>query len=346
MRLVQIMKAGELRIGEGPVPAPGPGEVLIRMGAAGICGSDVHYYFDGRNGPFPVREPFTPGHEASGLVEALGEGVDTLRVGAKAAIHPGLPCGICPACRAGKENLCGSGIFYGSAARFPHLVGFFRDAIVVAARQVIAVEDDAAATLGELAVAEPLAVALHAVRRAGSVLGRRILITGAGPIGLLVAAAARAGGAQEVAITDLSPSALERAAHFTDGPRVNAAADQGFFAGRQRGFDIAFEASGSPKALETGIACIVSGGTVVQVGTQPPKTEVPTQEILFREINYLGSQRFTGEFMDAVALIAKRRIDVRPLITHSLPLDQADQALVLARDPDRSAKVQLVGAVS
>jgi len=345
MRLVQILKAGELRIAEGPVPAPGPGEVLIRMGAAGICGSDVHYFFEGRNGPFPVREPFTPGHEASGIVAALGEGVDGLEIGGKAAIHPGLPCGVCPACRAGRENLCGGGIFYGSAARFPHLVGFFRDAIVVAARQVVAVADDSPASLAELAVSEPLAVALHALRRAGSVLGRRVLVTGAGPIGLLAAAAARAGGAQEVAVTDLSPAALERAASFTDGPRVNAAADQGFFAGRQRGFDIAFEASGSPRALETCIACIVSGGTVVQVGTLPPRTEVPTQEILFREISYLGSQRFTGEFMDAVALIARRRIDVQPLITHSLPLDQAERALVLARDPHASAKVQLVGNV-
>lgn len=343
MRLVQILKAGELRIGEGPVPSPGPGEVLIRMGAAGICGSDVHYFFDGRNGPFSVREPFTPGHEASGTIEALGEGVEGLTIGDKAAIHPGLPCGVCPACRAGKENLCGSGIFYGSAARFPHLVGFFRDAIVVTARQVVPVADDCLATLGELAVSEPLAVALHALRRAGSVLGRRVLVTGAGPIGLLVAAAARAGGAEEVAITDLSPAALDRAAHFTDGPRVNAASDPGFFADRQRGFDIAFEASGSPKALESCIACTASGGTVVQVGTLPPKTEVPTQEILFREISYLGCQRFTGEFMDAVALIAKRRIDVRPLITHSLPLDQAEQALALARDPHLSAKVQLVG---
>jgi L-idonate 5-dehydrogenase len=313
------------------------------MGAVGICGSDVHYYFDGRNGPFPVREPFTPGHEASGVIEALGEGVDTLKVGSKAAIHPGLPCGVCPACRAGQENLCGSGIFYGSAARFPHLVGFFRDAIIVAARQVVPVPEDSPATLAELAVSEPLAVALHALKRAGSVLGRRVLVTGAGPIGLLVVAAARAGGAQEVSVTDLSPAALERAAKFTDDFLVNAADDQGFFAARQKDFDIVLEASGSPKALETGISCTRSGGTVVQVGTLPPKSELPTQEILFREITYLGCQRFTGEFMDAVALIAKRRIDVRPIVTHSLPLDQADAAFVLARDPDRSAKVQLAG---
>mgnify|MGYP000103169863 CR=1 FL=1 len=344
MRLIQILEAEKLQVAEGPVPVPGPGEVLLRMGAAGICGSDVHYFFEGRNGPVLVREPFTPGHEASGVVEALGEGVEGLRVGTKAAIHPGLPCGVCPACRRGQENLCQNGIFYGSASIFPHLVGFFRDFIVVAARQVIPVPDHSPVSLGELAVSEPLSVALHAVQRAGPVIGRRVLVTGAGPIGLLVAASLRAGGALEVAVSDLSDKALSRAASFSDGPFVNAVADGGFFADRARSFDIAFEASGSPVALKTCVAATRSGGTVVQVGTLPQECNVPTQEILFRELSYLGVQRFGWEFSDAVALIASRRVDVRPLITHSLPLDRAEEAFLVARDPDESAKVQITGA--
>ena len=179
----------DLRIETEAVPAVGPGEVLVRLGAGGICGSDLHYYFEGRNGSFVIREPLVPGHEASGVVALVGPDVTRVKEGDKIAVSPSHACGRCAYCREGREQLCTSMKFLGSASLFPHVQGMFREYFVMGERQCYPVAGDV--SLGELAFAEPLAVALHAIHRAGDLLGKSVLITGAGTIGCLTVIAAR-----------------------------------------------------------------------------------------------------------------------------------------------------------
>jgi threonine dehydrogenase-like Zn-dependent dehydrogenase len=182
-----------------PVPEPGPGEVLLKLGAGGICGSDLHYFLHGRIGSFLIREPLVPGHEISGSVAKVGVGVTRVRDGDKVAINPSHACGTCRACRAGRENLCSSMRFLGSASVFPHVQGMFREYFLMGERQCYPIVS--AVTLSELAFAEPLAVSLHAVHRAGNMLGKSVLVTGAGPIGCLIVMAARLAGAARVVVT-------------------------------------------------------------------------------------------------------------------------------------------------
>ena len=188
----------DLRIETEAMPAVGPGEVLVRLGAGGICGSDLHYYFEGRNGSFVIREPLVPGHEASGVVALVGAGVTRVKEGDKIAVSPSHACGRCAYCREGREQLCTSMKFLGSASLFPHVQGMFREYFVMGERQCYPVAGDV--SLGELAFAEPLAVALHAIHRAGDLLGKSVLITGAGTIGCLTVMAARLAGAAKVTV--------------------------------------------------------------------------------------------------------------------------------------------------
>ncbi len=163
----------DLRIETATTPVVGPGEVLVRLGAGGICGSDLHYYFEGRNGSFVIREPLIPGHEASGVVAAVGAGVTRVKEGDKIAVSPSHACGRCDYCRQGREQLCTSMKFLGSASLFPHVQGMFQEYFVMGERQCYPVTGDV--SLGELAFAEPLAVALHAVNRAGDLLGKSVV---------------------------------------------------------------------------------------------------------------------------------------------------------------------------
>ena len=186
----------DMRIEPSSAPDVAPGEVLVRLGAGGICGSDLHYFFEGRNGSFVIREPLIPGHEASGVVAAIGEGVTRVKPGDKVAISPSHACGRCEYCREGREQLCTSMKFLGSASVYPHAQGMFQEYFVMGERQCYPVASDV--TLGELAFAEPLAVALHAINRGGDLLGKSVLITGAGTIGCLTVMAARLAGAAHI----------------------------------------------------------------------------------------------------------------------------------------------------
>ena len=210
MLACRIHGEGDVRVEEQPQPAPGPGEVLLKLGAGGICGSDLHYWQHGRVGDFVVREPLIPGHEASATVAAVGADVTRAKPGDQVAVSPSHACGRCEACRGGRENLCRRMFFLGSASVFPHAQGFFREYFVLHERQCYPVAGEV--PLAELAFAEPLAVALHAVNRGGNLLGASVLVTGAGPIGSLIVMAARLGGATHVACSDVLDRPLEIAA--------------------------------------------------------------------------------------------------------------------------------------
>src|SRR6202163_2555970 len=209
MLTCRIHAKEDLRIEAAEDPQIGPGQVLIRLGAGGICGSDLHYYYEGRNGSFVVREPLIPGHEASGVVAKIGAGVTRVKPGAKIAVSPSHACGQCDYCREGREQLCRNMRFLGSASLYPHVQGMFCEYFVMGERQCYPVAGDI--SLGELAFAEPLAVALHAVNRAGDLLGKSVLITGAGTIGCLTVMAARLAGARKITVTDVLDRPLAQA---------------------------------------------------------------------------------------------------------------------------------------
>ncbi len=339
MLACRIHAKEDLRIEPDATAAPGAGEVVVELGAAGICGSDLHYYFEGANGSFVIREPLIPGHEASGTVVAVGEGVTRVRAGDRVAVSPSHACGRCDYCREGREQLCTDMRFQGSASRFPHVQGMFRQRFVTGERQCYPVTSDV--TLGELAFAEPLAVGLHAVRRAGDLLGKRVLVTGAGTIGCLTVIAARLAGAAHVTVSDVLDRPLAKAAEVGADRTVRIDRETDALAAPQ--FDVAFEVSGNPAAFAACLASARRGARIVQVGTLPQKPlPVVVNDIMARELDVCGAFRWGIEFDQAVEAIAARRVDVRPLLSAQFPLQDAVAAFHAAADKNRSTKVQVV----
>lgn len=322
----------------------GAGEVRVAVAFGGICGSDLHYYHRGAVGDFAVREPLTLGHEISGTVLEVGAGVARLVPGQKAALDPSRPCLRCRYCRAGRLNLCTDMWFLGSAGRFPHSQGGFSQHLVLRADQIVPVP--ASTDLLPLAVAEPLSVGLHAVNRAGALLGRNVIVTGSGPIGLLTACSARLAGAAEVVCTDIEDAALVVARERMGATRtVNVRREPDALAAFEADaghFDVAFEASGSPDALASLFRVVRRGGRIVQVGMLPPGTApLPVNVLQSREIEFVGAFRANDEFRHAVALIVDRTIDVSPILSGTWPLARAAEALELAGDRSKVVKLHL-----
>ena len=331
----------DLRIEPVVAPEVGEGQVLVRLGAGGICGSDLHYYFEGRNGSFVIREPLIPGHEASAVVAGVGPGVTRVKVGDKVAVSPSHACGRCDYCRQGREQLCVNMKFLGSASLFPHVQGMFREYFVMGERQCYPVAADV--TLGELAFAEPLAVGLHAVNRGGDLLGKSVLITGAGTIGCLTVMAARLAGAARITVTDVLDRPLEQARAVGADATLHAIRDAEALTRPQ--FDVAYEVSGNFNALKSCIAATRRGGIVVQVGTLPHEPlPFVVNEIMGKELDLRGAFRWGIEFDWAVDYLSSRRVDVRPLLSGQYPLEDAVAAFHAAADKNRSTKVQVVAA--
>ena len=329
----------DLRLEPHEPAALGPRDVQLRLGAGGICGSDLHYYREGRAGAFVIREPLAPGHEASGVVEQVGAEVSRVRPGQKVAINPSHPCGRCDYCRAGRSNLCRHMFFLGSASVFPHAQGLFRERFVIGEAQLTPVDEDV--SLGEIACAEPLSIGLHAVRRAGELLGKTVLVTGGGTIGCMCVLAARMAGAAEVIVSDIAERPLEMARRV-GADRTVRGDDPAAAATLADGADVSIEAAGSAAALATCLAATRRGGRIVQVGTLPAELPFPANAVMVRELDYVGAFRADVEFDWAVQAIRTRRADVRPLISAQLPLSQAREAFELALDRTRSTKVQLL----
>ena len=336
MRAVVIHAAQDLRVEDRAVGDPGPGQVRVRIAAGGICGSDLHYVQHGGFGAIRVKHPMVLGHEVAGVIDAVGADVTTLKPGQAVAVNPSLPCGRCRYCLDGAAQHCLDMRFYGSAMRDPHVDGGFRESLVCEATQAVPLPEGLDTTTA--AFAEPLAVCLHAARQAGPLLGRRVLVTGCGPIGVLAIAAARMGGAREIVATDLS-DAPKQVALQLGADRFHAdgldryAADKGVF-------DVAFEASGSPRALLGILPVLRPGGTIVQIGIGGD-VPVPMSVLAAKEITWRGTFRFHSEFAMAVEALAARRIDVAPLLTERFPIERAAEAFALAADRSRAMKVQI-----
>ncbi len=335
-RAIVIHAAHDLRVETRDTGEPGPGQVRVRIRAGGICGSDLHYFQHGGFGAIRVKHPMVLGHEVAGMIDAVGDGVTLLKPGQAVAVNPSLPCGRCRYCLDGAAQHCLDMRFYGSAMRDPHVDGGFRESLVCEATQAVPLPDGLDTTTA--AFAEPLAVCLHAARQAGPLLGRRVLVTGCGPIGVLAIAAARMGGAREIVATDLS-DAPKQVALRLGADRFHAdgldtyAPDKGFF-------DVALEASGSPRALLGILPVVRPGGTIVQIGIGGD-VPVPMSVLAAKEITWRGTFRFHAEFAMAVEALAARRIDVAPLLTERFPIDRAQEAFALAADRTRAMKVQI-----
>jgi L-idonate 5-dehydrogenase len=340
MLTCRIHGAKDLRVETIDEPKPGPGEVLLKLGAGGICGSDLHYFQHGRVGSFIIKEPLIPGHEASATVAAVGPDVTRVKPGDKVALSPSHACGRCEPCRSGREQLCTQMFFLGSASVYPHAQGLFRQYFVLKERQCYPTSGNI--SLEELAFAEPLAVALHGVNRAGNLLGASVLVTGSGPIGCLIVMAARLGGASHVACSDVLDKPLETAR--TVGADEIIRVDRTPEALATRRFDVALEASGNFHALKNCLAAVKRGGIVVQVGTQSPEPQpFAVNEIMAHELDLRGVFRWGREFDWAVQYIEAGKVNVRPLLTAQVPLKDAPAAFQLAGDKSKAVKVQLVG---
>jgi L-idonate 5-dehydrogenase len=335
----RIHGARDLRLETLPDTAPDPHEVRLRLGAGGICGSDLHYFQHGRVGAFVIREPLIPGHEVSGVVDAVGAAVTRVKPGDKVAVNPSHACGRCDYCRGGRFNLCRNMRFLGSASVYPHVQGMFRERFVMDEAQLTPITEDI--SLGEIACAEPLSIGLHAAHRAGELLGRTVLVTGGGTIGCMCVLALRLAGAAEVIVCDIAERSLAIARQVGADRVIRS--DLAEPAELADIADIAIEAAGSPAALATCLQATRRGGRIVQVGTLPAEGVLfPANSVMARELDYVGVFRAAHAFDWAVQALRTRRVDVRPLISAQLPLAQAQSAFELAGDRSRSTKVQLV----
>jgi L-idonate 5-dehydrogenase len=341
-----IHGAKDLKIENLPEPRPKEAEVLVRFGAGGICGSDLHYYHEGGILDFKIREPLVLGHEVAGEVVEVGPGVRKVTVGQRVAVNPLQTCFRCVYCLSGRSNLCLNRRFFGSAARLPHVQGMFAELFIASEEQCVTIPESIPFSVA--ACAEPLGVTLHAVARAGAILGRKVLVTGSGPIGVLVAASARLAGAAEIVVTDLYDEALEIASRMGATEVVNVRTNELHLAAyTQDGgyFDVSLEASGNPRALETCIGATRPGGRIVQVGIQPVgQSAVPLNKLVAKELELVGTFLSHEEFRWAVDALVRRRIDISPMLSGEFSLPDAVSAFELAADRSKAMKVSLVAS--
>ena len=319
----------------------GPGQLQVRVAFGGICGSDLHYHQHGGFGTVRIKEPMALGHEISGVVSALGEGVEGFRLGQRVAISPSRPCFKCRYCQLGQHNQCLDMRFYGSAMRFPHIQGAFREKLVIESHQAHPLREGVSLALA--ALAEPLSVGLHAINRAGGVFGKQVLVTGTGPIGALLIAGLRRAGAARIVAADLSDNALACARALGADETLNLASHPDALApyARDKGqFDVLFEASGSDRALRAGLDVVAPRGVIVSVG-MGGEASLPMTQLVAKELELRGTFRFHPEFAVAVQFINEGLVDLRPVISHVMPVDDAVKAFRLAADKTQAMKVQI-----
>lgn len=338
---VVIHAPDDLRVDEQEVAPLGAGQVRVQVGFGGICGSDLHYFHQGGFGTVRIKRPMTLGHEVAGTVVAVADGVTRVKPGDRVAINPSRPCGACTYCLEGLPNHCLEMRFYGSAMRDPHVEGAFRTLLTCDAVQCEPLAPHI--PLQHAALAEPFSVGLHGVSRAGPLLGKRVLVSGCGPIGALAVAAARIHGAAEITAVDLTDETLAVARAMGAHHTINVATDTGWtsrFSANKGHFDVMLECSGNERALRAGLDVMRPRGVVVQLGLGGD-VSLPQNVVVGKELSICGSFRFHAEFALAVRLINEGRVDMRPMITGAFPISRAREAFELASDRKRAMKVLL-----
>ena len=341
MKSIFIHSAMDLRIEDYRVETMSANQVEISLAIGGICGTDLHYYKHGGFGEIKLKEPMVLGHEVSGYISKIGSKVTNVSLGQLVSVSPSRPCNKCVFCLEGSQNQCLNMKFYGSAMPFPHIQGAFRETLIADDYQCIPADG---LTTGEAAMAEPLAVCLHAINQAGNVFGKKVLITGSGPIGTLCVLAARRAGAAEIVVTDISDTALSYSSLVGADITINSLKNYSSLEDFQSGkgfFDVALECSGSASAIKDAIKCLKPKGTLVQLGLGGDIV-MPLVAVTTKELNIKGSFRFHTEFQLAVQMMQKKLIDVVPLITHTIPFNEAENGFGIAIDEKQnSMKVQI-----
>ena len=330
MRAAVLVKAGQVELEERPAPRPGPGEVLVDVRAVGVCGSDVHYYEHGRIGEFVVEAPLVLGHESAGVISAVGDGVTGLSVGQRVSVEPGVPCRSCPQCLAGRYNLCPDMRFFAT----PPIDGAFAEQVVVHSAFAHPVpdsmSDDAAALL------EPLSVVVWACRKGRVGPGSRVLVTGAGPIGLVAVQTALAFGATEVVVSDVNPARLELARALGATELVDARSSSVTDVAPP---SVLLECSGFPPAINEGIRALDRAGRAVLVGMGGDEIPLPLSAVQNRELELTGTFRYANTWPTAIALVSAGRVDLDRLVTGHYGLADAESSLTVARTDPSSVKV-------
>lgn len=332
MKVLAIHGKEDIRWEDRPVPEPGQGEVRLRVTYVGICGSDLHYYFHGVNGEYAIREPLIPGHELSGVVDFDPSG--RLASGTPVTVHPARYGPSVPGLEE-HPHLRPGGDYFGSAATNPHRQGGAAEYLVVDDHMIRVLPEGL--PLERAALAEPLAVALHAVGLAGDIRGKRVLVIGAGPIGLLVVAAAAHAGAALIGASDVRPEPLDRAGRLGATELVLVGHD----AIEDESYDVVFECSGVAVSLTQAVRAARRAGSIVQVGMLPnAEIGVNLAPMLGKELTLRGAFRFSTEIDDAVALLAEMDA-FDGVVSHVIDASRAVEAFAMARDSSASAKVLL-----
>ena len=318
-----------------PTPEPGPDEVLIRIAACGICGSDVHG-FDGSSGR--RIPPIIMGHEGAGAIAATGSAVTGWSVGDRVTFDSTLYCGKCDFCRRGEVNLCDSRQVIGVSCADYRRNGAFAEYVIVPARVLYHLPDELPFT--EAAMIEAVSVALHAVKVSEFRAGQTALVIGAGMIGTLIVQALRVAGAGHILAADLDPTRLEEAtrsgAHTTINPNDGTHTVTSALSLYHSGLDHVFEAVGALPTVKQAISAVRKGGTVTLVGNIARHVELPLQTVVTRQIRLQGSAASAGEYPRAIELLASKQIDVRPLISAVEPLSRGAEAFerLHSREPN------------
>lgn len=322
MRASVLRAPGEVVVERRPTPAPEPGQVLVRVGSVGVCGSDVHYYEHGRIGDFVVTEPLVLGHEAGGTVVGVGRGVSEDRIGERVALEPGVPCRRCDQCKTGRYHLCPDVRFFAT----PPIDGAFCEYVALESDFAHAVpaelSEDAAGLI------EPLSVGVWACSKAQVGAGSRVLISGAGPIGVLVAQVARALGATEIVVSDPVDARRQAAARFGATSTVDPAADLG------AAFDAFVDCSGAAAAVRAGLRALRPAGRAVLVGMGADEVSVPVSVLQTKELVLTGTFRYANTWPTAIALAADGRVELDALVTGRFPLEAVEDALRANTDPN------------
>ena len=344
MKAIVLHGAKDLRLENFNMPELLPGMVLLRIKRVGICGSDLHYFEHGYCGSFVPSRPFILGHELTAEVVAVNDNVSSsLPTGSRVTVNPARACGFCDYCKSGRNNLCRNTIMLGSGSTNPPTNGAMAEYVIVREDQCHLLPDEMDNGIG--AMIEPLAVALHAVKRAGNISGKRILVTGGGTIGLLTALSAKAFGAVPVAVSDIvaerRKSALDAGVDMVLDPSQKDIQEKVKEITKD-GFDVIFEASGAAPALRQAFDLVKPGGTIVQIGTLiTEEIPLPANQVMVKEINFIGSFRYGNVFDEAIRLVASGRINLQSFITGILPLNDFGKAMHMAADKVNALKVQV-----
>ncbi len=330
-RFYGVGEAGPLKLEQIERPVAGPGEVVVKVRACGLCGSDLHMIFE--NTAKSAYLPITPGHEPAGDVAEIGSGVSGWKIGDRVAVVPGTWCGACFACMEGQAELCENGATFGIQAE-----GALAEFIKVPAQNLVKIPTGLPYTQAAI-VTDAVATPFHAITGTGKLrAGETIALFGAGGLGMQAIQIARMEGAGRIIVVDLRADALERARQFGADDVVNAAETNPVEAIRQmtggRGVDMAVELVGYARTMEQAMRCLRPGGRAVIVGVGMEKASLPPQ-VLFvtKAYQVLGSYGFSrNDVKKLLDLVANGRLDLAPSITHTFPLEQANEGLITLRD--------------